>query len=450
MLNTPDATHDPDLTSWIESANDPACGFPPQHLPVCMFDAGEGPRRGCGIGDRVVDLLALGEAGLLDDAVHTALRQPHGLAGLMALEPAARMRFRRRLQELVTVPDSGLARDQGLQERAIHRQATVKLLLPVTIGNYSDFYASLYHATNVGSMFRPDNPLLPNWKHIPIGYHGRASSIVSSGTPVRRPSGQQAPPTDDGMPTFAPSKMLDYELEVGAFVGRGNRLGEPIPLAEAESHLFGLVLVNDWSARDIQRWEYQPLGPFLAKSFATTISPWVVMMEALAPFRLPARPRDAADPRPLPYLADPGNESSGGIDLTLEVLIRTPQMRTANLPAERLSLGTFGDMYWTLAQMLTHHASNGCNLQTGDLLASGTVSGPARSSRGCLLELTWDGEYGRPVPGSQRTPLKLSTGEPRTFLLDDDELLLRGWCHREGFRTISFGECSGVVLPAAG
>lgn len=448
-MKSPDATHDPDLRSWIESANDQASGFPPQHLPVCMFDAGEGPRPGAGIGDRVVDLRELADAGLFDDEVATALRQPGGLAGLMALGLESRRRFRKRLQELLTVADSGLARDQGLQERAIHRQASVKFLLPVTVGNYSDFYASLYHATNVGSMFRPDNPLLPNWKHIPIGYHGRASSIVPSGTPVRRPQGQQAPPGDVGSPSFGPSKMLDYELEVGALVGRGNRLGERVPLAEAEAHLFGVVLINDWSARDMQRWEYQPLGPFLAKSFATTISPWVVMLEALAPFRLPARPRDSSDPQPLPYLSDSGNESSGGIDLTLEVLLRTADMRSRNLPAERLSLGTFGDMYWTLAQMLTHHASNGCNLQTGDLIASGTVSGPSRTSRGCLLELTWDGEYGRPVPGNQRTPITLPSGEQRTFLLDGDELILRGWCQRDGFRTISFGECSGTILPAS-
>lgn len=444
-----DATHDANLVSWIEAANDPRTDFPPQNLPYCRFDAGDGPRPGVGIGDRVVDLLELGEAGLLDDASDQALRSGAGLAGLMAASPVVRLRLRQTLSRLLCEGDSGLARNQGLIERAVHRQDRVQLMLPVFIGDYTDFYASLYHATNVGSMFRPDNPLLPNWKHIPIGYHGRASSVVPSGTPVRRPQGQQSPAAEGGNPAFGPSRMLDYELEVGVFVGRGNGLGEPVPLAEAESRMFGLTLVNDWSARDIQRWEYQPLGPFLAKSFATTISPWVVTLEALAPFRLPAFPRSIDDPEPLPYLQDPDNESGGGIDITLQVMIRTERMRAAGAPPERLSLGTFGSMYWTLAQMLAHHTSNGCNLRTGDLLASGTVSGPDRGSRGCLLELTWDGEYGRPAPGSQRTPVSLAGGEQRTFLQDGDEVIIRGRCERDGFRRIGFGDCAGMVMAVA-
>jgi fumarylacetoacetase len=321
----------------------------------------------------------------------------------------------------------------------------VELLKPVEVGDYTDFYASLYHATNVGSMFRPDNPLLPNWKHLPIGYHGRASSLVVSDTEVVRPSGQLPPTVEGEAPGFGPCRQLDYELEVGAYIAGGNRLGQPIPLDQAEEALFGISLVNDWSARDLQRWEYQPLGPFLAKSFATTVGPWVVSMEALAPFRGPAFPRDPSDPRPLPYLDDPANQSLGGIQLDLEVYLQSAQMQEQSLPPVRLTAVSFANMYWTLAQMLTHHASNGCNLRPGDLIASGTVSGPTRESRGCLLELTWDGEYGRPVPGAQRTALTLPSGEQRLFLADGDEITLRGRCQRAGFRTIGLGLCRGRI-----
>jgi fumarylacetoacetase len=286
-------------------------------------------------------------------------------------------------------------------------------------------------------MFRPDNPLLPNYRHVPIGYHGRASSIVASGTTVRRPQGQTKGP-DDAAPAFGPSRSLDYELEVGCFIGRGNALGEVIPVAEAASRIFGLCLLNDWSARDIQAWEYQPLGPFLAKNFATTVSPWVVTLEALAPFRMPAFPRAADDPEPLPYLSDPADAAGGGLGITLEVWLRSAAMRERGEAATRLSRGSFTDMYWTVAQLVAHHASNGCNLRTGDLLGSGTVSGAERGSRGCLLELTWRGSE----------PIALPDGDTRAFLQDGDEVILRGWAEREGAVRIGFGECSGTVAPA--
>jgi len=309
--------------------------------------------------------------------------------------------------------------------------------LPAAIGDYTDFYASIYHATNVGSMFRPDNPLLPNYKWVPIGYHGRASSIVPSGTPVVRPSGQTRGDADPA-PTFGPTRRLDYELEVGAFVGAGNRLGEPFPLADAERRLFGLCLVNDWSARDIQSWEYQPLGPFLAKNFATTISPWIVTLDALEPFRASAFARAEGDPRPLPYLDVPQNETAGGFDVHLEVWLSTERMRRERMAPHRLSQSRFTDMYWTMAQLVTHHASNGCNLMPGDLVASGTVSGATRESRGCLLELTWRGAE----------PITLPSGEQRRFLEDGDEVVLRGYCEREGFVRIGFGECRGTIVAA--
>jgi fumarylacetoacetase len=305
--------------------------------------------------------------------------------------------------------------------------------MPAEIRDYTDFYASIIHATNVGGMFRPDNPLLPNYKHIPIGYHGRASSVVISGTPVRRPSGQ----LQDGTapPVFGPSCQLDYESELGVFVGRGNALGEPVAIAQAEDHLFGVCLVNDWSARDIQRWEYQPLGPFLAKSFATSISPWVVTFDALEPFRIPRLPRPEGDPAPLDYLDSDRDRESGGIDLKLEVWLSTAKMREQRVPAVMLSRAGFEHMYWTVAQMLAHHTSNGCNLRPADLLASGTVSGPGKEARGSLLELTWRGTE----------PLALPTGETRKFLEDGDEVIMRAYADRPGARRIGFGECRGTI-----
>jgi fumarylacetoacetase len=313
----------------------------------------------------------------------------------------------------------------------------VEMVLPTQVGDYTDFYASLHHATNVGAMLRPDQPLLPNYKWVPIGYHGRSSSIVASGTAVHRPAGQfrtgQA-----SQPTFGPSRQLDYELELGAFIGPGNSQGTPIALADASDHIFGVVLLNDWSARDIQSWEYQPLGPFLAKNFATTISPWVVTMEALAPFRSAAYSRPDGDPPLLPYLTDPADAEHGGLDVTLEVWLSTALMRQAGESPHRISTGNFRQMYWTLAQLLTHHTSNGCNLMPGDLLGSGTVSGETPESRGCLLELT----------GRGTKPFRLSNGEIRGFLEDGDEVILRGYAEQTGARRIGFGECRGIISPA--
>jgi fumarylacetoacetase len=314
------------------------------------------------------------------------------------------------------------------------RMEDVELLLPMRVGDYTDFYASIHHATNVGSMFRPDSPLLPNYKWVPIGYHGRASSIVPSGTAVRRPAGQTR---DDASapPRFGPSRRLDYELEVGAVVAGGNAMGDAIPIDRAEDRVAGLCLVNDWSARDIQTWEYQPLGPFLAKSFATSVSPWIVTLDALAPFRVPAAERASGDPAPLPHLNDEADRAQGGFDIGLEVLLSTERMRAAGLPPVRVSEGNFSTMYWTVAQLVAHHTSNGCNLRPGDLIASGTVSGPSKESRGCLLERTWRGTE----------PLVLPTGEERRFLEDGDEVIMRAACAHEGRRRIGFGECRGTV-----
>jgi fumarylacetoacetase len=314
--------------------------------------------------------------------------------------------------------------------------ADIEMTLPAAVGDYTDFYASISHATNVGTMMRPDNPLLPNYKWVPIGYHGRSSSLVVSGTPVRRPLGQTSA-DGKGPPSFGPSARLDYEAEIGFLIGTGSTLGEPVPIRQAEQLIFGLCLLNDWSARDIQAWEYQPLGPFLSKNFATSLSPWVVTLEALAPYRAPAASRAPGDPAPLPYLSDSGPEERGAIDVKLEVLLRTRQMRDEQRAGVRLSLSSLADLYWTPAQLVAHHTSNGCNLRPGDLLGSGTISGAARDARGCLLELTWRGTE----------PLHLPNGEERRFLEDGDEVTLRGWCEREGFARIGFGDCTGIVVP---
>jgi fumarylacetoacetase len=313
------------------------------------------------------------------------------------------------------------------------------MVLPASVGDYTDFYASVFHATNVGSMFRPDAPLLPNYKWVPIGYHGRASSVVVGGTPVRRPWGQTEPRGADASPGFGPCRLLDYELEVGAWLGPGNRLGETIPIATVDEHIVGLSLLNDWSARDMQKWEYQPLGPFLAKNFATSISPWVVTLEALAPFRCPAFTRPEGDPRPLGYLLCEGDQAKGGFDVRLEVRLSSRSMREQGLAPVTVSRSRLADLYWTIPQMVAHHASNGCNLRPGDLVGTGTVSGPGKDERGCLLELTWRGTE----------PLALPTGETRRFLEDGDEVVFRGRAEREGYVPIGFGECRGEVLPAA-
>jgi fumarylacetoacetase len=416
-------THNPALRSWIASANQPGADFPVQNLPYCVFRSprNAAPRIGVAIGDCILDCHCL-PAG--EDPLRAALRAP-SLNALLALGPAAWRDARARL--------SALLREDSPErpENFLTPIREARLELPSVIGDYTDFYCSIFHATNVGAMFRPDAPLLPNYKWLPVGYHGRASSVIPSGVPVRRPCGQTE---QNGMVSFGPTRMLDYELELGFFVGPGNALGEPVPIARAPEHIFGFCLLNDWSARDIQRWEYQPLGPFLAKSFATSISPFVVTAEALAPFRCARFSRNAGDPAPLPHLDDPADARAGGIDATLEVWLRSARMAEPVL----LSRGNARDLYWTAAQMLAHHTSNGCNLRPGDLIASGTVSGREKSSRGCLLELTWRGAE----------PVSLPSQETRTFLEDGDEVILRGYCEREGARRIGFGECRAVILPA--
>ncbi len=426
-------------TSWVESANDGDTDFPLQNLPLGIFSTADLDRRvGVAIGDYVLDLHSCFEQGLLGSPSASLLKAytSHTLNILMSGGRKAVKPLRARLKEMLSAEAASELRDEV--EKLLHSSSEVTMHLPAEIGDYTDFYASLYHATNVGRLFRPDNPLLPNYKYIPIGYHGRASSIVLSGAQIKRPRGQMKAP-DAEHPVFATSRLLDYELEAGFFISEGNQLGTDIPLDKAEAHIFGLCLVNDWSARDMQAWEYQPLGPFLAKNFATTISPWVVTMEALEPFRVPAFERSAYDPQPLPYLDSTSNSQQGGIDLTLEVWLSSQRMREAKLEPVRLSKGNARDLYWTLAQMLTHHASNGCNLRPGDLLASGTVSGPSRESVGCLLEMTRRGAE----------PIELPGGEQRRFLEDGDEIILRGYCQREGYPRIGFGECRGTIVPAS-
>jgi len=433
-----DETHDPNRKSWVESANDPATDFPIQNLPFVMFndEADAFGRVGVRIGDQVLDLHMLEEQGFFNigtefTLTHTSLRR------VAALDAPVRAALRRRIVELLTTPE--LRDDQQLRPVVLSPVDQVQLKIPVSPLNYTDFYASIHHASTVGAMFRPDNPLLPNYKHIPIGYHGRASSIVVSGSEVRRPHGQTKA-DDAAAPTFGPCKMLDYELEVGAFIGPGNTMGEPISIKSARENIFGLCLVNDWSARDMQKWEYQPLGPFLAKNFATTISPYVVTLEALEPFRCPAYTRPEGDPRPLEYLSYDEDQALGGFDITLEAYLQSADMTSRGIAPLLLSKGKgFKDMYWTFAQMLAHHTSNGCNMQPGDLIASGTVSGPTPDSRGCLLELTWDG------PGKPRRAIELPTGEKRTFLADGDTVIFKGYCEKEGFRRIGFGECRGTI-----
>ncbi len=427
-----DETHDPDLRSWVESANEPDSDFPIQNLPFGVYTQTgvENPSIGVAIGDQIVDMAACFELGLVSQSTAAQACLGSWLNNLMSLDPAEIDSLRAELSAL-------LSEEAEPREEILFPMSDATMLAPVEVGDYTDFYASIHHATNVGSMFRPDNPLLPNYKYVPIGYHGRASSIVVSGTDIVRPAGQTK--SGDAEPTFGPSRMLDYESELGFFVGRGNVTGEPIAMGDAASHIFGFCLVNDWSARDIQSWEYQPLGPFLAKNFATTISPWVVTASALEPYRVPAFPRAAGDPAPLPYLFSDDDQSSGGIAITMEVLLSSSRMRDEDQPTMLLSRAPFSDMYWTVAQMLTHHASNGCNLRTGDLIASGTVSGPSEDARGCMLELTWRGQ----------NPVRLPTGEERRFLHDGDEVIMRGYCEKAGYPRIGFGECRGTILPQA-
>ena len=434
-------THDPALTSWVESANSPDTDFPIQNLPFGVFSRrGETERRvGVAIGDQIVDIGESLSANLWTGPARDVARfcDRPSMKELMQTPREALSEFRGQLSHLLAGTPGDETAINPLPPGALVPMAEAEMRLPVEIGDYTDFYASIYHATNVGKLFRPDNPLLPNYKHVPIGYHGRASSIVVSGTEVRRPNGQTLAPGSSA-PAFGPSRMLDYEAEAGFFVGKANEPGSMVPIAEAEDSIFGICLVNDWSARDIQSWEYQPLGPFLAKSFATTISPWVVTWEALEPYRAPAFLRPPGDPQPLPYLSSDGDRNGGGVDLMIEAYIRSMLMREGHLRPSRLSSASLADMYWTPAQMLTHHTSNGCALRTGDLFASGTVSGPEPGSEGCMLELTRRGAE----------PLVLPTGEERKFLHDGDEIVIRAHFQREGAARIGLGECAGLIVAS--
>ncbi|WP_440533176.1 fumarylacetoacetase [Variovorax sp. YR566] len=416
------ATHDPKLRSWVASANEAGTDFPIQNLPLGRFrmaGSSEAFRIGVAIGDQVLDLRA---AGLVDTDDMNVLMNA-GIKDRQALRAAI---------------SAGLAEGSDKQaawSKALLAQAKAEMTVPCRIGDYTDFYTGIHHATTVGKLFRPDQPLLPNYKWVPIGYHGRASSIVVSGQSFKRPQGQTKAP-DAASPSFGPSKRLDYELELGFLVGRGNAQGEPIAIGEAEDHLFGVTLLNDWSARDVQAWEYQPLGPFLSKNFASSLSPWIVTMEALAPFRAKFE-RPAEDPQPLPYLDSASNRESGALDITLEVLLQTAKMRAEGVAPALLTRGnTTEAAYWTAAQLIAHHTVNGCNLQPGDLLGSGTLSGPKPDEAGSMMELTLGGKQ----------PITLPNGEKRTFLEDGDTLIIRGYCERAGAVRIGLGEVSGTVV----
>lgn len=431
-MPTIDHTHAPTLRSWVESANGHR-EFPIQNLPLGVFSrSGESPRGGIAIGDSILDLAALAQSGLLQGHALEAARAASAecLNALLAMGAGPRTALRHRASALLAED----AADRSAVEPLLVPMAEATLHLPARIGDYTDFYVGIHHATNIGTLFRPDNPLLPNYKHVPIGYHGRASTVRPSGVPVVRPHGQTKAPDADA-PSFGPIKRLDYELEVGVWMGTGNALGQPIPIGQALEHVAGLTLLNDWSGRDVQAWEYQPLGPFLSKSFLTTVSPWLVTMEALAPFRAAQPPRAAGDPRPLPYLWDDADQARGAFALELEVFLSTERMREAGMIPVRLSHGPAANMYWTVAQMVTHHASNGCEMNTGDLLGTGTISGPEDGTQGSLMEITRAG----------RAPITLPTGETRTFLEDGDELTLAGRFTADGAVSIGFGPCSGTV-----
>ena len=434
MSDDLDETHQPARRSWVEGASGHA-DFPIQNLPLGVISTGDGaPRGGVRIGDWVIDLAGLSESGALESEALVAAQAASGptLNPLLALGAGPRRALRRRLSELLSD-----GRHRALIEPMLLDVAQCRMHLPAAIGDYTDFYVGIHHATNIGLQLRPDNPLLPNYKHVPIGYHGRASSVRASGEQVRRPTGQtKAPDADE--PTFGPSRRLDYELELGVWVGPGNALGEPVDIAEAGGQVAGLCLLNDWSARDIQAWEYQPLGPFLAKNFLTSISPWIITAEALAPFRIAQAVRPGGDPKPLPYLWNESDQASGAYALTLEVSLASARMRDEGLPPLRLSRATASNMYWTLAQMIAHHTAGGCNLRPGDLLGTGTISAPTDDGLGSLMELSRGG----------RTPITLPTGETRSFLEDGDEAVFTARAEADGFAPIGFGECRGVVVPA--
>ena len=430
-------THDPALQSWVPSAQAAGSDFPLQNLPFASFrrqGSQEAWRGGVAIGDQIVDLQALAASGSLSGDAQRAAEAgaQESLNALMALGPQAWSALRLALSRGLRVGAAEQAQWQGF----LVPQAQAEYNLPARIGDYTDFYTSIHHATNIGKQFRPDNPLLPNYQWVPIGYHGRSSSIVVSGTPFKRPVGQTKAP-DAAVPTVKASARMDIELEMGIFVGQSNALGEPVSIGEAEDHVFGLCLLNDWSARDIQPWEYQPLGPFLSKNFASTLSPWVVTLEALAPYRV-AFARPDGDPQPLPYMDSAHNRDAGAFDIALAVDLQTAKMRAAGQPAVQITQSNYRHAYWTVAQLVAHHTVNGCNLQPGDLLGTGTLSGPSLDQAAALIELT--------VGGKQ--PLTLPNGETRTWLEDGDAVVLRGWCERPGAARIGFGPCEGQMLPA--
>ncbi len=434
-------THDPGLESWVESANGDNADFPIQNLPLGVFShPGTGKATvGIAIGDQILDVAAAYKAGALDGPGDDAARACDGavLNPLMALGgehwSALRAAVSRALRSDGEVAETA----QKAADDILVPIAGIAMLMPAAIGDYTDFYSSIYHATNVGNMLRPDNPLMPNYKHIPIAYHGRASSIAVSGAPCKRPFGQTKA-ADADAPSFGPSKAFDYETEMAFYVGPGNPLGQPVSLEDAEDHIFGLCILNDWSARDIQGWEYQPLGPFLAKSFASHVSPWVVTLEALAPFRRAAYRRPDGDPAPLDYLSSAANEDQGGFDVRIEVSIASEQMRKDGMDPEVLALTNMQHLYWTIFQMLAHHTSNGCNLRPGDLMGTGTISGPTDDALGSILEIAKRGA----------TPVTLPSGEERSFLADGDELIMRAWCEADGARSIGLGECRAVIEGA--
>jgi fumarylacetoacetase len=434
---SPDVTNDPHRRSWVATANGSGEDFPIQNLPIAVFrrrDSSEAFRGGIAIGDQILDLAALAAAGIFSGdaapALHAAARST--LNELMQLGPRSWNALRHALFEGLL---EGSARQPMLQPCLVPQAAAV-YSVPAQIGDFTDFYSSLHHATAVGRLFRPDNPLTPNYKWMPIGYHGRSSSIGISGQDFHRPRGQRLPPGEAG-PLFAPSVRLDYELELGVFLGNGNSLGSTIPVEIAESHVFGLCLLNDWSARDLQAWEYQPLGPFLSKNFATTISPWIVSLQALAPFRTP-HTRAADDPKPPAYLASAANDAAGGFDIRLEAYLQTAAMQAHHEPPQRLSSTSFRHSYWTVAQLVAHHTVNGCNLRAGDLLGTGTQSGPGPDEAGSLLELSFGGKHS----------MRVGSTEHRTFLEDGDTVIFRAWCVKPGAARVGFGEVRGRVLPA--
>jgi fumarylacetoacetase len=426
-----DATHDPARRSWVESANGHA-DFPIQNLPYGVFSPDGGSARiGVAIGDAILDMAAASRAGLLPPAF-SLVCEAATLNSLMALVPAARSELRGAISDLL----SG-AHYRAMLADAVHDAAGCALHLPARIGDYSDFYVGIHHANNIGRQFRPDSPLLPNYKYVPIGYHGRASSIRPSGEPLVRPRGQRKPPEAQA-PLVGPTARLDYELELGVWIGPGNDLGTPIAIAEAADHIAGFCLLNDWSARDFQAWEYQPLGPFLAKNFHSTISPWVVTSEALAPFRIAQPARPAGDPAPLAYLADPADQAHGALAITLDAHLSSAAMRDQGRAPLRLSSGPASSMYWTVNQIVAHHASNGCNLQPGDLLGTGTISAPTRDGFGSMMELSEGG----------KSPIPLPSGETRAFLEDGDEVILSATASAPGRVSIGFGACRAMVSPA--